>query len=142
MLVGLVAGALAHVGLYAIRRPEIESRLALQLEWMRDEFKLSQAQYLKIRTLHDSTGPELERLFTLLHDSHREIDQLEQLRRTSDQVDFVAYHQASTQNRKARQDCRALTLGLVYAVAEVMTPEQRERYFALVGQGVALRPGA
>ena len=138
VLIGFAAGALAHIGFYAFRRPTVESRLAKNLAWMQSEFDLDEAQYERIRALHDRTGPELERLFTVLRTTREELLQLEELRRTADKVDFVAYHQAKAANRTARSQCRTLTLDLVYAVAEVMTPSQRARYFSLVGNGVEL----
>ena len=138
VLIGFAAGALAHVGFYAFRRPTVENRLARNLAWMQAEFQLDDQQYSRIRALHDRTGPELERLFTVLRTTHEELLRLEEMRRTADKVDFVAYHQAKAANRSARSQCRTLTLDLVYAVAEVMTPEQRTRYFSLVGSGVEL----
>ena len=138
VLIGFAAGALAHIGFYAFRRPTVESRLTRDLAWMQAEFRLDDRQYGSIRALHNRTGPELERLFAVLRTTHEELLRLEEMRRTADKVDFVAYHQAKAANRKARSQCRTLTLDLVYAVAEVMTPEQRTRYFALVGNGVQL----
>jgi len=138
VLIGFAAGALTHIGFYAFRRPTVESRLAKNLAWMQSEFELDEEQYGRIRALHDRTGPELERLFTVLRTTREELLQLEELRRTADKVDFLAYHQAKAANRTARSQCRTLTLDLVYAVAEVMTPSQRARYFSLVGSGVEL----
>lgn len=138
VLIGFFAGAVAHVGFYAFRRPTVENRLARNLEWMQGEFHLTEKQYERIRALHDRTGPELERLFSVLRTTHEELIRLEEIRRTADKVDFVAFHQAKEANRKARAQCRTLTLDLVYAVAETMSPEQRDRYFALVGGGVEL----
>jgi len=135
---GFVAGAMAHIGFYAFRRPTVESHLTRDLVWMQGVFNLDDAQYRSIRALHQRTGPELERLFTVLRATHEELNRLEEMRRTADKVDFIAFHQAKEANRKARLQCRTLTLDLVYAVAEVMSPEQRARYFALVGNGVEL----
>ncbi len=129
---------MAHIGFYAFRRPTVENRLVRNLDWMQAEFHLTEAQYARIRSLHDRTGPELERLFTVLRTTHEELNRLEEMRRTADKVDFVAFHQAKEANRKARAKCRTLTLDLVYAVAETMSPEQRDRYFSLVGGGVEL----
>jgi len=138
VLIGFAAGALAHIGFYAFRRPTVENRLAKNLAWMQAEFQLDDQQYSRIRALHDRTGPELERLFTVLRTTHEELLRLEEMRRTADKVDFLAYHQAKAANRNARSQCRSLTLDLVYAVAEVMNPAQRTRYFSLVGNGVEL----
>lgn len=138
VLLGFVAGAAAHIGFYAFRRPTVENRLARDLAWMQTEFRLDDQQYGRIRSLHDRVGPELERLFSVLRTTHEELNRLEAVRRATDKVDFLAFHQAKEENRRARRQCRTLTLDLVYAVAEVMTPEQRRRYFALVGNGVEL----
>jgi beta-xylosidase len=140
VMLGFVAGAMAHIGFYAFRRPTVENRLTRDLAWMQSVFDLNDTQYRSIRALHQRTGPELERLFTVLRTTHDELDRLEEMRRTADKVDFIAFHQAKEANRKARLQCRTLTLDLVYAVAEVMSPEQRARYFALVGNGVELAP--
>ncbi len=138
VMLGFVAGSMAHIGFYAFRRPTVESRLTRELAWMQSVFDLNNTQYSSIRALHQRTGPELERLFTVLRTTHEELNRLEEVRRTADKVDFLAFHQAKEANRKARLQCRTLTLDLVYAVAEVMNPEQRVRYFALVGNGVEL----
>lgn len=138
VMLGFVAGAVAHIGFYAFRRPTVENRLTRDLAWMQSVFQLDPAQYESIRALHQRTGPELERLFSVLRTTHDELNRLEELRRSADKVDFIAFHQAKEANRKARLQCRTLTLDLVYAVAERMSPEQRIRYFALVGNGVEL----
>ncbi len=138
VLIGFVAGAAAHIGFYAFRRPTVENSLARNLAWMQTEFQLDEQQYARIRALHNRTGPELERLFNVLRTTREELVRLDEMRRTADKVDFVAYHQAKAANRKARSECRTLTLDLVYAVAETMNPAQRTRYFALVGNGVEL----
>lgn len=138
VLIGFVAGAAAHIGFYAFRRPTVENRLARDLAWMQTEFRLDDQQYGRIRALHNRTGPELERLFSVLRATHEELRRLDEMRRTADKVDFIAYHQAKEANRKARSQCRTLTLDLVYAVAETMNAEQRTRYFSLVGSGVQL----
>ncbi len=138
VLLGFVAGAGAHIGFYAFRRPEVESHLARDLAWMRSQFELDDTQFLRIRALHDRTGPELERLFNVLRTTDEELKRLEAIRRATDRVDFLAFHQAKQENRQARRQCRTLTLDLIYAVAEVMTPAQRTRYFSLVGGGVEL----
>ena len=140
VLLGFVAGAATHIGFYAFRRPAVENRLAHNLAWMRTEFALDDQQYQRISALHDRTGPELERLFSVLRTTREELQRLEEVRRSSDKVDFIAYHQAKETNRKARSQCRSLTLDLVYSVAETMTPEQRDRYFALVRNGIELAP--
>jgi hypothetical protein len=138
VMLGFVAGAMAHIGFYAFRRPTVENHLTRELAWMQSVFDLNDTQYQSIRALHQRTGPELERLFTVLRTTHEELNRLEEVRRTADKVDFLAFHQAKEANRKARLQCRTLTLDLVYAVAEVMSPAQRTRYFALVGNGVEL----
>ena len=66
VLLGFVAGAATHIGFYAFRRPAVENRLAHNLAWMRTEFALDDQQYQRISALHDRTGPELERLFSVL----------------------------------------------------------------------------
>lgn len=137
-LFGLVAGAFAHIGFYSARRQALDEAVGRDLVWMKDYFALDSAQYARIRSLHHSTGPELERLFNVLRTTSGELARLEDERRKSDRVDFLAYHEAAEANRVARRQCRALTLDLVYAVAEVMSPEQRIRYFDLVGGGVGL----
>lgn len=137
---GFVAGAMAHIGFYAFRRPTVETRLTRDLAWMQTVFRLDNVQYENVRALHQRTGPELERLFTVLRTTHEELNRLEEMRRTADKVDFIAFHNAKEANRKARLKCRTLTLDLVYSVAELMSPEQRTRYFALVGSGVELTP--
>ena len=138
VMLGLVAGAVAHIGFFAFRRPTVENRLTRDLAWMQSVFDLDTAQYESIRALHQRTGPELERLFSVLRATHEELNRLEEVRRTADKVDFIAFHQAKEANRKARLQCRTLTLDLVYAVAERMSPDQRIRYFDLVGNGVGL----
>jgi len=137
-LFGVVAGAFAHIGFYSARRQTIDEAVGRDLVWMKDYFALNSVQYERIRSLHQRTGPELERLFNVLRTTSGELARLEEERRNSNGVDFLAYHQAAESNRVARSQCRALTLDLIYAVAEMMSPEQRIRYFDLVGGGVGL----
>ncbi len=139
-LLGVAAGTAAHLGFYAFRRPIVETQLTRDLAWMKTEFQLDDTQYTRLRALHARTGPELERLFSVLRTTREELVRLEELRRSTDKVDFIVYHETAETNRQARRQCRALTLDLIYSVAEVMRPEQRELYFRLVGSGVELGP--
>jgi hypothetical protein len=61
-----------------------------------------------------------------------EFAEFERSRRTSDRVDFVEFARFVENRRELNRECLDSTRQLVLASAEVMTPEQRERYIRLV----------
>ncbi|MES1168906.1 MAG: hypothetical protein ABUL61_07015, partial [Oleiharenicola lentus] len=61
-----------------------------------------------------------------------EFSTFEKLRRTSDQVDFLEFARFVETRREINRACLDSTRQLVLASAEVMTPQQRERYIRLV----------
>lgn len=153
-LVACILGALLFVERRtAVRAGEVNAELARQymrlidplrdapgpagsldreLAWLRDELRLSPAQFARIREFHESSGPELRALALEVVRMRRQSEVLEAERRTGDPVDFLAVARLDEARRSVDRACLDSTQRLVREAATVMTPEQRSRYLQYI----------
>jgi len=124
LLLGLVVGVATHVVYFRIHRPFNPSTLDGELSWMKSELQLSDAQYERIRELHQESSPKLRALAAQVSQMQAEFAAFENTRRTSDKVDFVEFAQFVQARRNINEECLAST--------GQMNPSQREHYFGLV----------
>ncbi|MBI2517877.1 MAG: hypothetical protein HYV95_13315 [Opitutae bacterium] len=132
LVLGLVVGTAAHLGYYRLQAPEggtLDGRLA----WMKTELQLSDAQYARIKALHEASGPQLLALSAQVSQLRTEFLAFESARRDRGQVDFIEFARYVDTRRQVNRACLDSTRQLVLAAAEVMTPAQRTRYLDLVG---------
>lgn len=130
---GLVAGLAAHVAWFQVRRPCSGDELSCQLAWMKTELKLTDAQYARVRQIHESSSPKLLALAAQLSQMKEEYAAFERERVTEGKVDFLEFARWYDRRRAVDRECLALTNELVAATSSAMTPEQRERYLGLIG---------
>ncbi len=142
LLLGLVAGAAAHVAYFDLHRPCTGDDLDCQLAWMRTDLHLTDAQFARIKQLHEASDPQLHAFAGEVARMQQELASFERLRRTDGQVDFVEFAQFVQTQRVVDQECQALTQRLVQAAANVMDPWQRQRYLDLVQPIVPPSPPA
>lgn len=133
VLLGLGAGALAHTGWYLWQRPCQTDNLDCQLQWMKTELKLSDAQFARIRSIHQKSSPRLLALAIQVARMREEYEDFEHERTTSGQVDFLEFAHFVEQRRAVDRECLTSTRQLVADAANVMTDQQRSRYLALLG---------
>ena len=131
LLLGLTVGAGAHFAYYRLHEPNADS-LDSQLAWMKTELKLNDAQFARIKELHQSSSPRLHALADQVAQLQNEFSAFEKMRRTSDRVDFLEFARFVDARRQINRECLDSTRKLVLATAEVMTPPQRQHYIRLI----------
>ncbi|HVU23791.1 MAG TPA: hypothetical protein VHE13_06670 [Opitutus sp.] len=132
LLLGAVVGVGSHVLFYQFRRPPGLDSLDGQLTWIRDELHLSDAQYARIKELHEASSPRLRALAAEVARMQEEFAAFERTRRTTDRVDFLEFAEFVEMRRNINRECLESTRQLVQATANVMNPEQRAHYLGIV----------
>jgi hypothetical protein len=124
----------------ALGAPGESESMNRELVWMRDELRLSPAQYARIRELHETLNSELVALEKDRIRVRQETAALEEERRTEGQIDFLVFAGLI----KVRQDLDLQSFHsmqrLVSATATIMTPEQRRRYLDYVQAAISTPP--
>jgi hypothetical protein len=132
LVLGLVVGLAAHLAYFHSHRPFDPESLDGQLAWMKSELQLSDAQFARIRELHEASSPRLRSLAAQVAQMQSEFAAFENTRRTSDRVDFIEFAQFVELRRNISRECLDSTRRLVQASASEMTPAQRDHYFGIV----------
>jgi hypothetical protein len=124
----------------ALGAPGGSDSLERELVWMRDELRLSPAQYLRIKELHATLNSELVTLEKERLRVRQETAALEEERRTEGQIDFLVFAGLI----KIRQNLDLQSFNsmqrLVSATATIMTPDQRRRYLDYVQAAISTPP--
>ena len=140
LALGLAVGFGVHFAYYRMHQPAPTDTLDGQLAWMRTELQLNDAQFARIKEIHQASGPHLRALAAQLAGLQAEFRAFEQSRRTTDQVDFLEFARYVELRRHVSNESQDSTQRLVLAATEVMTPEQRQRYIRLVAAVEAPAP--
>ena len=131
LLLGLIVGTGTHLAYFRLHEPATDS-LDSQLAWMKTELKLNDAQFARIKELHQVSSPRLHALADQVAQLQTEFAAFEDMRRTSDRVDFLEFARFVEARRQINRECLDSTRQLVLATAEVMTPRQRQHYIRLI----------
>jgi small-conductance mechanosensitive channel len=132
LTLGLVIGLGTHLAYFRLHVPAAAAGIDGQLAWMRTELQLTNTQYARIKALHEASSPKLRAMAAQVAQLQGEFKAFEQIRRTKDQVDFLEFARFVETRRHVSRECLDSTRQLVLASAEVMTPQQRQRYIRLV----------
>lgn len=132
LVLGLCVGLGAHVFYFQLHQPAGSADLDGKLAWMKDELKLTDAQFARIKELHEASSPRLRSLASEVARMQAEFAAFENTRRTSDRVDFIEFAHFVETRRAINRQCLESTRQLVLASAGVMTPEQRVHYLGFV----------
>jgi hypothetical protein len=132
LLLGVAVGIATHVIYFHFHRAPDPDSLDGQLAWMKSELQLSDAQFARIRELHEASSPRLRALASQVTQMQAEFADFENTRRATDHVDFIEFAQFVETRRNINRECRDSTRQLVLAAASEMTPRQREHYFGIV----------
>ena len=138
LLFGLAVGLGAHFAYFRLHEPASTNTLDGQLAWIKLELQLTDAQYARVKELHQASSPRLRAMAVQVAQMQAEFSAFEKARRTSDQVDFLEFARFVETRRQINRACIDSTRQLVMATAEVMTPQQRERYIRLVASAEPL----
>lgn len=137
---GLGAGLFVHLAYFHLHRPATTNTLEDRLAWMKSELQLTDAQFARVRDIHQASGPRLRAIAAQAAGLQAEFLTFEQVRRAEDRVDFLEFARYVELRRRLSSEGRDSTRRLVLAAAEVMTPEQRQRYIQLVGTDASPAP--
>ena len=138
LTLGLAVGLLTHFAYFRVNEPASTNTLEGQLAWMKTELQLSDAQFDRIKELHQASSPRLRAMAVQVAALQVEFSEFEKARRTSDQVDFLEFARFVEIRRHVSRECIDSTRQLVLAAAEVMNPQQRQRYIQLVASAEPL----
>jgi hypothetical protein len=132
LLLGLAVGVATHLVYYHLHQPPEAGSLDGELAWMKAELQLSDAQFARIKELHEASSPRLRALGSEVARMQEEFAGFENTRRASDHIDFIAFAQFVELRREIDRQCRESTRQLVLAASSEMTPVQRQRYFGIL----------
>lgn len=127
ILIGLLAGAAAHVAWFAWRRPAGAGPDDV-VAWMKSDLALTDEQFARISALHQQNSPQLREFAQQAEQMRREVEAFERVRRTEGRVDFLAFAQCLETWRRIDRDWSRATRHLVDATTDELTPDQRARY--------------
>jgi hypothetical protein len=133
ILIGLIGGFGAHYAYFQTHRPCTDATLACELAWIRDELDLSQEQFDRLARLHEMTEPRLLALADQLDGLRRQFDAFEAQRKGEGEIDFIEFSEFIAERRQTKNAYEDSSRSLVLASADLMEPEQRQRYLSLVG---------
>ncbi len=135
LLTGAMAGGFAHLGWFNLRRPPTD--LETQLSWMKAVLQLTPDQFARFKELHEQASPHLVVLTTELQRMRAESAAFERRREQTGEVDFLAFARLVEQRRAIDRDRDATARKLIETAVSVMTPEQRQRYLALIAPALS-----
>lgn len=137
---GLAVGVGAHLAYFRLHRPVTTDSIEDRLAWMKAELRLTDAQFARVRDIHQASGPRLHAIAAQAAGLQAEFLTFEQVRRAEDRVDFLEFARYVELRRRLNTESRDSTRQLVLAAAAVMTPEQRQRYLELIATDRPLAP--
>jgi hypothetical protein len=140
LMLGLAAGLAAHTAWLHLRRPAQIQGLDTDLAWMKAQLELSADQFTRIQEVHRQSSPRLVELARQVATMDEEFAAFERGRETSGEVDFLEFARFVQQRRAVEQACDDSARHLIAQSAEIMTPEQRHRYLALVSPALDPAP--
>ena len=129
LIFGLALGICGYCALYFGKTSgarAIESSGAPELAWLKEEFALSDAEFGRIRALHDSYLPECAAMCARIAKVNSE---LQAMVVSTNKVTSEIEATLATIG-KLRQECQTTMLKHFYSVSQSMPPEQGRRYLA------------
>ena len=135
---GLIAALIAYSGFYLAGTAglrEWRGSRQPELAWLKQEFKLSDAEFARLSQLHEAYLPQCRERCRLIRQMN---EQLSRLLATSSGV-TPAVENALTERAKMRSECQAAMLKHFFEVSRTMPPQQGRRYLAWVQQQTCLR---
>lgn len=131
---GLVAGVAAHLGYFNAYTPECSLfALECEMEWLRDELKLSEEQFARVEQIHSQRSEEIRALSKKVRELELLLAELEAERVREGYVDFLELRDYMEAKRKLDEACQKSTSDLIVSVGNLMDLEQRKRYLSIVG---------
>jgi hypothetical protein len=128
ILLGVLAlGAVIFAGSYFVsQRASAVTHSADDLNWLRDEFHLSDADMARVRQLHEGYMPQCAKMCALIAAKQAEV---QAALGTGTNVTAEA-QQKLTELGELRAQCQAQMIQHFIAVSQAMPPEEGRRYLA------------
>ena len=123
-----LAGSAFSAGYFAAARMRATApdAPADELDWLRTEFRLSDAELARVRVMHTGYRPECAAMCQRIGDKNRELDAL---LAASTKV-TSAVEQKLAEVAVLRAECQAQMLRHFHQVSQAMPPTQARRYLA------------
>ncbi len=133
LLLGLLLSGLAFGGFYYFGTASCRAMMSQpqpELAWLKNEFKLSDAEYTRIVKLHEAYLPQCAQRCMRIAELNDKLEALlSQASTVTPQIQTVLADRA-----KMRADCEAEMLNHFLEVSRMMPPEQGQRYLQWVEQ--------
>jgi len=99
-----------------------------EMEWLRQEFKLTEDQFQKIKALHAAYRPKCDRMCEKIAEARPQLDSLI----TTNQTMTPEVASAFQAYASLEEECQLAMLGHIYEVSAVMTEENGRRYVQMM----------
>lgn len=139
LLLGLVAACASFVVYYRMAlapTEEIARHSHAELEWLRREFHLNDAQFAAVEKLHYEYAPRCEQMYEQISSVYQRADYLMEV---SDQV-TPEIEETLNECSHLNDECRRASLRHAFAVAQHMPPKDASRYLRLMRARI-MEPG-
>ncbi len=131
LLAGLLLSTAAFSGFYYFGTASCRSLMSEpqpELAWLKQEFKLSDAEFTRITKLHESYLPQCAQRCLRIAEQNRQLEEL--LSKTS--VMTPEIQNLLAKRAQTRADCEAEMLKHFLAVSRTMPPAEGQRYLQWV----------
>jgi hypothetical protein len=129
----------AHVDMDVVgTAPTCDDSVIDMLAWMRGHFDLTKEQFSALVDLHMGYEDRLMSLYAELGTIERGYRGYELSRVNNEQIDFMALYDLLSERDRVRADSIRTSRQLVELVMQVLTPDQRLRYLALLNDSGTL----
>jgi Spy/CpxP family protein refolding chaperone len=139
IIVGLTVAFAGYACVYLLctgKQHSIEKKDGASLAWLQTEYHLTDAQFARVRKLHDAYQPKCMAMCRQIDAKNAELQTL--LAATNGITPEIK--EALAESAQLRVECEQAMLAHFYEVAQVMPPEQGRRYLAWV-QSATMMPG-
>lgn len=107
-----------------------------ELDWLRHEFNLSDAQFARISEMHTAYRPKCDAMCAKISEANSQLDSLiESQKAVTPEIEAALKRCAAVQ-----EECRRAMLGHAYAVSNEMNPGNGARYLKMVKARVIQSP--
>ena len=135
---GVLAAVVAYSCFYlagtASSRQWLQSRQP-ELAWLKQEFKLSDAEFARVSQLHEAYLPQCKERCRRIRDLNNNLDRaLTKASGLTPEIEKLLSERATM-----RADCQGEMLKHFFEVSRTMPPEQGKRYLAWVQERTCLR---
>jgi hypothetical protein len=141
LLLGLILGAGAFAGFYCLGTASSRSMMRdpqPELAWLKQEFKLSDAEFARITALHEAYLPLCAKRCRVIAEQNAQLKEL----LAKDPTVTPEVQKLLADRASMRAQCESEMIKHFQQVSRAMPPEQGRRYLAWVQEQTVLRPSA